>query len=81
MGAAMNYAAIVGDTIMPRKILRPAEAQARLGVKHTRFYDLVNAGKIRLIRLGPRSTGVIEDELDAYIESLPNARESALTSE
>jgi excisionase family DNA binding protein len=62
---------------MPRKVIRPAEAQQRLGIRHTRFYELVNAGKIRLIRLGPRSTGVIEDELDAYIESLPNARDTS----
>ena len=62
---------------MPRKVIRPAEAQQRLCIRHTRFYELVNAGKIRLIRLGPRSTGVIEDELDAYIESLPNARDTS----
>jgi excisionase family DNA binding protein len=65
---------------MPRKIIRPAEAQARLGIRHTRFYELVHAGKIRLIKLGPRSTGVIEDELDAYIESLPNARDAEPTA-
>jgi excisionase family DNA binding protein len=61
---------------MPRKIIRPREAQARLGMRHTRFYELVNEGKIRLVRLGPRAVGVIEDELDAFIENLPNARTS-----
>jgi excisionase family DNA binding protein len=64
---------------MPRKLIRPKEAQARLGIRHTRFYELVHAGKIRLVRLGPRSVGVIEDELDAFIENLPNAHTTAST--
>jgi excisionase family DNA binding protein len=59
---------------MPCKIIRPREAQARLGIRHTRFYELVNEGKLRLVRLGPRSVGVIESELDAFIENLPSAR-------
>jgi excisionase family DNA binding protein len=56
---------------MPRRILRPKEAQQRLGVGHDKFYSLVAEGKFRLVRIGPRSTGVIEDELDEFITSLP----------
>jgi predicted DNA-binding transcriptional regulator AlpA len=65
---------------MPRKVIRPREAQTRLGIRHTRFYELVNTGKLKLVRLGPRSVGVLEEELDRFIDELPNAREAALTS-
>jgi excisionase family DNA binding protein len=59
---------------MPRRVLRPKEAQRRLGIGHTRFYEIVGSGKLRLVRLGERSVGVIEDELDDYIGQLADAR-------
>ena len=51
---------------MPRRVLRPREVQRRLGIGHTRFYEIVGSGKLRLVRLGERSVGIIEDELDSY---------------
>jgi predicted DNA-binding transcriptional regulator AlpA len=66
---------------MPRKIVRPREAQSRLGVGHTKFYeDFVNTGRLRLVRLGPRCVGAVEDELDALIGELVAERD-ALVSE
>jgi predicted DNA-binding transcriptional regulator AlpA len=66
---------------MPRRIIRPKEAQRRLGVGHSKFYeDFVNTGRLRLVRLGPKSVGVIEDELDAFIDQLIDARDAALSS-
>jgi excisionase family DNA binding protein len=62
---------------MPHKIVRPREAQARLGIRHTRFYELVNSGKLKLVRLGPRSVGILETELDRFIDELPAARPAA----
>jgi excisionase family DNA binding protein len=59
------------------QILRPKEAARRLGVGHTRFYELVNEGRLRLVRLGERSVGVVEDELNQFITELPNARTAA----
>jgi excisionase family DNA binding protein len=56
---------------MPRQVLRPKEAARRLGIGHTRFYELVNEKKLRLVRLGDRAVGVLEEELDAFIDSLP----------
>jgi predicted DNA-binding transcriptional regulator AlpA len=65
---------------MPRRIIRPKEAQKRLGVGHSKFYeDFVNSGRLRLVRLGPKSVGVIEDELDAFIDQLIDARDAALS--
>jgi predicted DNA-binding transcriptional regulator AlpA len=66
---------------MPRRIIRPKEAQRRLGVGHSKFYeDFVNTGRLRRVRLGPKSVGVIEDELDAFIDQLIDARDAGLSS-
>jgi predicted DNA-binding transcriptional regulator AlpA len=76
---APNLAALVcggseGSTV--KRIIRPKEAQARLGIGHTKFYADVKAGVLPpLVRLGPRSVGHVEDELDAYIESLKAERD------
>jgi excisionase family DNA binding protein len=59
------------------QILRPKEAARRLGVGHTRFYELVNEGRLRLVRLGERSVGVVETELNQFIAELPDARTAA----
>jgi excisionase family DNA binding protein len=58
---------------MPRQLLRPKVAQRRLGIGHDQFYRLIREGKLRLVRLGPRTTGVIEDELDEFISGLPES--------
>jgi predicted DNA-binding transcriptional regulator AlpA len=58
-----------------RRILRPREAQRRLGIGHTTFYeDYVATGRIRLVALGERARGVIEDELDDLIGAMGDAR-------
>jgi excisionase family DNA binding protein len=55
-----------------RQVLRPKEAARRLGVGHTKFYeDFINTGRLRLVRLGERSVGVLEHELDELIDHLP----------
>ena len=59
-----------------RRLVRPKEAQKRLGVGHTKFYkDFVNTGRLRLVELGPRSKAAVEDELDALIDEIVNARD------
>jgi predicted DNA-binding transcriptional regulator AlpA len=62
---------------MPRRIIRPREAWQRLGVKHTAFYEsFINTGRLRLVRLGPRAVGVVEDELDALIGQMIAERDA-----
>jgi predicted DNA-binding transcriptional regulator AlpA len=54
-----------------RRLVRPKEAQKRLGVGHSKFYkDFINSGRLRLVELGPRSKAAVEDELDDLIEEL-----------
>jgi predicted DNA-binding transcriptional regulator AlpA len=62
---------------MSRRILRPREAWQRLGIKHTAFYErFINTGRLRLVRLGPRAVGVVEDELDALIGEMITERDA-----
>jgi hypothetical protein len=59
----------------PRRIIRPKEAWTRLGIKHSKFYsDFVGTGKIQLVRLGPKSVGLFEDNLEEVMAALPPAQ-------
>lgn len=57
---------------MSKAVLRPKNVAARLDVSLTTFYEnYVNTGLIKLRRLGPRSVGALEEEVDRLIEELP----------
>jgi predicted DNA-binding transcriptional regulator AlpA len=57
--------------VKPKKILRNSVAIDRLGCSRTTFWEsYVATGRIRLVKLGPKSRGVVESELDALIEEL-----------
>jgi hypothetical protein len=58
-----------------RRLIRPREAWQRLGCGHTKFYELVGAGRIRLVQLSARIKAVVEDELDDLIDELIEARD------
>jgi predicted DNA-binding transcriptional regulator AlpA len=63
------------------RIIRPKEAMARLGIGHSKFYDDIRKGVLpKPVRLGPRSTGIIEDELDAVVERLRAERDGGKAS-
>jgi predicted DNA-binding transcriptional regulator AlpA len=48
-----------------------------LGIGRSKFWeDFVRAGRLRLVRLGPRSVAVPEDELDALIDELIRERDA-----
>jgi len=58
------------------RLVRPREAQKRLGVGHTFFWEeLVNRGRIRLVKLGKRAKAVPEHELNALIGELITERD------
>jgi predicted DNA-binding transcriptional regulator AlpA len=57
------------------RIIRPKEAQARLGIGHSKFYDAIKKGELpKPVRFG-RVTGLLEDELEAVIGRLKAARD------
>lgn len=63
-----------------KRLLRPNVAMDRLGVGHTKFYkDIVGTGRLRLVRLGLRARGVVEDEVDALIKELMAERDAPKT--
>jgi hypothetical protein len=57
-----------------RSLIRPKNVYGpggRLPIGRTKFYeDFVNTGRIRLVRLGPKSVAVVDDELDQLINEL-----------
>jgi excisionase family DNA binding protein len=61
------------DFDMAKRLVRPKEVQKRLGIGQTKFFEMVKRGELRLVRLGPKNIAVIEDELDALIDALPDA--------
>jgi predicted DNA-binding transcriptional regulator AlpA len=59
-----------------KRILRPAEAQARLGIGHSQFYEWIRSGKLKPpVRLGKQSVGHPENEIDDVIDQLVAERD------
>ena len=57
------------------KIIRPKEAQQRIGCGHSTFYQLIADGKLKKpIRYG-RITGHREEEIDEFIARLAAERD------
>jgi predicted DNA-binding transcriptional regulator AlpA len=66
-----------GEPIMTgKRVLRKREVLERLGIRKTTLYEsFIKTGKLRLVKIGARAVGVIEDELDALIEELRRERD------
>jgi excisionase family DNA binding protein len=60
---------------MSKKLLRPKVAAERLGVGHSKFWNLVKEGRIKLVRIGPKSVAVVDSELDALIDEMITERD------
>jgi predicted DNA-binding transcriptional regulator AlpA len=59
-----------------KRILRKNEVLKRLGIRKTSLYDsFIKTGRLRLVQIGARAVGIIEDELDALIEELRRERD------
>jgi len=64
---------------MTIRVLRPREAQQKLSVGNSHFYELVRTDPSfpRPVILGRNARGYIESELDAWVESKRQQRVSA----
>jgi predicted DNA-binding transcriptional regulator AlpA len=61
-----------------RRLLRPKEAQLRLAVSRTMFWDFfIGKKRLKLVRIGPKAVAIVEDELDALIEQMIADRDTA----
>jgi predicted DNA-binding transcriptional regulator AlpA len=62
-------------------IIRPQAAWKRIGVGRSKFYaDYVKTGRLKLVKLGKRARGAIDDEVDALIEELRRERDAEVKS-
>jgi excisionase family DNA binding protein len=57
---------------LPDQLLKVDEARARLRISRERLYQLIQAGDLASVKLGPKSRRIRESDLDSYIASLPN---------
>ncbi|GAN79027.1 MerR family transcriptional regulator [Acidocella aminolytica] len=58
---------------MIEKLLhRPAEVQNALGIKHSKFWELVKSGSFETRKIG-RATLVTNESLKAFVASLPKS--------
>jgi hypothetical protein len=55
-----------------RLVYRPAEVQAALGIKNTKFWALVKAGLLDTRKIGS-ATVVTAESLRAFVENLPKS--------
>jgi excisionase family DNA binding protein len=50
-------------------VYRPARAAAKLGISRGTVYRFVKQGRLELIKLGERSSGITAESLNALLES------------
>ena len=59
------------SNMVGKRILRKREVLERLGIRKTALHEsFIKTGRLRLVKIGARAVGIIEDELDALIEEL-----------
>jgi predicted DNA-binding transcriptional regulator AlpA len=62
-----------------KRILRKHEVLERLGIRKTTLHEnFIKTGRLRLVKIGARAVGIIEDELDSLIEELRRERDGGL---
>lgn len=52
-----------------KRLFRPKEAMATLGVKQTKLYELIKEGRLETVKIG-RATLIPAKSIDAFIKSL-----------
>jgi hypothetical protein len=61
---------------MAHVVLRLKEVRRRLGICNTKLYeDFLGTGRLRTVRLGARSRGVLEADLDKLIDQMLDTAE------
>lgn len=60
-------------------LLRIPDVQARLGVKRSKVYELVDAGELRIVKIG-RAALIPSTDVDAFIGRLIGERDQVEAS-
>lgn len=50
-------------------IYRINVAMAHLGISRTQIYRLVNSGKLELVKLGPKSSGITSESIHRFVST------------
>lgn len=56
------------------RLISRRDVQTRLGIGHSKFFEMIGAGRLRAVRLDGRIM-IREADLKTFIEGLPPARE------
>ena len=64
---------------MTETILRLPDVIARTGLRRSSIYIRINRGEFRPLKLGPKSIGFLESEIEAWIFGRPRSRAKAHT--
>ena len=51
-----------------RKVLKPSEVCERLRISSDKLHAMIAAGELSAIKLGPRTTRIYADSVDALVE-------------
>ncbi|MBC8642096.1 helix-turn-helix domain-containing protein [Caballeronia sp. EK] len=62
----------MNTTTTPPKLYRISAVMAQLGVSRATIYRMVAAGKLRLVKIGERSSGITAESIDQLIDSSPS---------
>jgi excisionase family DNA binding protein len=62
----------------PREVMTAAEAAEYLQVHIKTLYDWIKSGELRIIKLGPRSTRILKQDIIRFLESRASAPSDAL---
>jgi predicted DNA-binding transcriptional regulator AlpA len=61
----------VKEKLMTKRILRPKQIMARLGIGSTKFWeDFVATKRVKLFPIGSRARGALEEDIDRLIEQM-----------
>lgn len=64
--------------MVEKLVYRPREAQEALGIKNSKFWELVKEGRLETRKLGA-ATVIPAESLRLFVDSLPRAAGAALT--
>ena len=60
------------DSANPNQLLTVAEISREYRIRKTKLYEILASGKLTAKRIGKRGTRIRREDINRYVESLPN---------